>query len=239
MTPIQIIPFLRSKSFETRSAASVALSQIFSLVPVWQPSHDPSNSPEESGRLPPDFPKFSVQELILSGKLLLASSGKEFTKPTGILSSSAEVKKARKEAMGRLGLEFLDNVADEMDLDKELAEDMEVDPEVEVEDTQCRSEVVANSIPQSTPLDTKVKVERSSSSTPVASSPTTTRPEEGVEMSNLSARERNRLKRKRKPGNSAFVAAPPPQASGAKYNAAPAGQSHKCVHPSDYLSLIY
>lgn len=238
MTSIQIIPFLHSKSFETRSAASVALSQIFTLVPVWQPSHVLSHPPEASSGLPPDFPRFSVQELILSGKLLLASSGKEFTKPTGILSSSAEVKKARKEAMGRLGLEFLDNVADEMDLDKELAADMEVDPEAELEDAQCKSELVPNDVSQSgsTLLDTRVKTERSSPSTPVAPSPTTTRPEEGMEMSNLSARERNRLKRKRKPGNTAFVAAPPPQASGAKYSAAPAGQSHKYIHYSDHLS---
>ena len=52
------------------------------------------------------------------GTLLLASSGKEFVKPTGILASSSEVKKARKEAMNRLGLDFLDNFGD--------ADDMEV-----------------------------------------------------------------------------------------------------------------
>jgi TATA-binding protein-associated factor len=233
------MPFLHSKSFETRSAVSIALSQIFTLVPVWQPSQASPHPVEASSGPAPDFSKFSVQELILSGKLLLASSGKEFTKPTGILSSSAEVKKARKEAMGRLGLEFLDNVADEMDLDKELAADMEVDPEMEADDTQSKSEVVPDGIlqPGSTSLDTRVKIERSSSSTPAASSPTTTRPEESADMSNLSARERNRLKRKRKLGSSAFVAAPPPQASGAKYSATPGGQSHKCVHCSRYLSL--
>jgi len=52
------------------------------------------------------------------GALLLASSGKEFTKPTGILANSAEVKRACKKAVGRLGL---DPVADDMDIDKELA----------------------------------------------------------------------------------------------------------------------
>ena len=83
--------------------------------------------------MPPTFSNFSVQELILQGKLLLASSGKEFVKPTGILSSAAEVKKARKEAMGRLGLEFLDG--DDMDLDKEFAADAETDEGVEVD---CR-----------------------------------------------------------------------------------------------------
>ncbi|KAK2467010.1 hypothetical protein APHAL10511_001268 [Amanita phalloides] len=220
----RILPYLHSKSFETRSAASVALSQIFSLVPVWQPSQ---YSIQVSACPPSDFPKFSVKELILSGKLLLASSGKEFTKPAGILSSAMEVKKARKEAMGRLGLEFLDNVADEIDLDKELAADMDVDVEV-AEDVSSRPEVALDStLPTSTMLDSRVKFERSTSSTPVAPSPPTMLPEPNADMSNLSARERNRLKRKRKPGSTAYVPAPPLQSSGAKYNAAPAGQSHK------------
>ncbi|KAF8628445.1 hypothetical protein AX15_003960 [Amanita polypyramis BW_CC] len=222
----RIIPYLHSKNFETRSAASVALSQIFSLVPVWQPSNVPSTSPGVTTRPPPDFPKFSVQELILSGKLLLASSGKEFIKPSGILSSSAEVKKARKEAMGRLGLEFLDNVADEMDLDKELAADMEVDADLEMEDACNRPEAIPDGTLQ-VALDSRVKIEQSESTTPQASSPTTMHHQQDMNMSNLSARERNRLKRKRKPGNTAFVAAPPPQASGARYNAAPVGQGHK------------
>ncbi|KAJ3522317.1 hypothetical protein NMY22_g11942 [Coprinellus aureogranulatus] len=133
----RIIPYLHSKSFDTRTAASVALSQIFSLAPVWQPQHgDYSKTPPD---IPcenvPEYPKFSLRELLTQGKLLLASSGKEFLKPAGILSSAAEVKKARKEAMSRLGLEFLDEVADDMDLDKELAEDMVVDDPLNVPPT--------------------------------------------------------------------------------------------------------
>lgn len=97
------------------------------MVPLWKPSCDKAiaESSSDAPLIPPTFPNFSVQELILQGKLLLASSGKEFTKPTGILSSAAEVKKARKEAMGRLGLEFLDG--DDMDLDKEFAAEVETD----------------------------------------------------------------------------------------------------------------
>ena len=114
---------------------SVALSQIFTLVPLWHPGADEADKiPGEAEGLPaPDFPHFSVQELMERGTLLLASSGKEFTKPTGILASSSEVKKARKDAMSRLGLDFLDSVggADDMDLDKELAAD-ETDGDVEM-----------------------------------------------------------------------------------------------------------
>jgi TATA-binding protein-associated factor len=228
LTLLEIMPYLHSKSFESRSAASVALSQIFSLVPVWQPTNVLPNPCGEPVITSSSFPKFSVRELVSSGKLLLASSGKEFSKPSGILSSSAEVKRARKEAMGRLGLEFLDNVADEIDLERELAADMEIDGDVEMEDTCPKSDATPSHPTQtrSASLDTRARMDLSDSATLDASSPVAADLEQ-VDMGTLSARERNRLKRKRKLGNSAFVAAPPPQAVGAKYSAAPAGQSHK------------
>lgn len=170
----------------------------------------------------PDFPAFSVRDLISQGKLLLASSGKEFIKPVGILATTAEVKKARKEAMGRLGLDFLDDVADDLELDKELAGDMEVDVS---KDGTTR----ANS-PMEICFETGGAQKTSSpptrSLTPVDPSPTTSSAPD-VDLSALSARERNRMKRKRKQGPGAFVQAPPPQTPGAKFNVAPAGSSNK------------
>ncbi|RDB21258.1 putative helicase mot1 [Hypsizygus marmoreus] len=226
----RIIPFLHSKSFDTRTAASVALSHIFSLVPLWQPTYDDEALPAPSGPQlsPPPFPSFSVQELMLQGKLLLASSGKEFSKPAGILSSTAEVKKARKEAMGRLGLDFLDT--DDMDLDKEFAADT-VAEDIEMEEATVKSEAMTEATPpaESCKMEALPPNDAPRAITPSAPSPTTSTapslpdPDVGV----LSARERNRLKRKRKPGNSAFVAAPPPQATGAKYTAAATGPSNK------------
>ena len=55
------------------------------------------------------------------------------------------------------------------------------------------------------------------------------------DTSALSARERNRLKRKRKPGNAAVVGAlPPTQTSGAKYQATAAGGNKaRLVAPDD------
>lgn len=218
---------MHSKSFDTRTAASVALSQIFSLVPLWQPlkgKDDLSPDASTSAIAIPEFPSFSVQELVQKGTLLLASSGKEFIKPTGILSSSSEVKKARKEAMGRLGLDFLDSVggADEMDIEKELVEaEADVDMELKREDS-----VAPKSPMDVDPVKKEAPPDRQMSSTPAQDpSPTgSTGPSAAAgDLGGLSARERNRLKRKRKPGNSAFVAAPPPTANGAKYNTAPAG----------------
>lgn len=173
----------------------------------------------------PEFSNFSVEELVQHGKLLLASSGKEFIRPA-VLSSPGEVKKARKEAMGRLGLEFLDDVAEELDLDKELGADIETNGDV---DMDSKTDEL---LPSDSPMDVcppPLKKEdsiNSRSATPIEPSPTPSTPApEEADLSAMSARERNRLKRKRKPGNSAFVAptAPPPQASGSKYNAAAAG----------------
>lgn len=202
------------------------------------------------------------------GTLLLASSGKEFAKPTGIFANSSEVKKARKEAMGRLGLDFLDSVggADDMDFEKELAADGDVDMEVDGEVTvkvegpvkqdgempQVDDEVKPDvKLDDETPPDDAMNVDEdlkpiaqpvpmkvdipmagpSHSPTPAVPSPALSNgalPSD--DLSGLSARERNRLKRKRKGGNSAFVgAAPPTQGPSSKYSATPAAQPNKFV----------
>lgn len=222
---------------------SVALSQIFTLVPLWQPGVEEGvRTPGEAEGLPaPEFPHFSVQELMEKGTLLLASSGKEFTKPTGILASSSEVKKARKEAMGRLGLDFLESVggADDIDLDKELAADedemmvdgengvkMEID--VKMEDVKMEEDTKPILQPQPIKLETPV-AGPSNSPTPVAPSPVPSNGAQPTEdTTNLSARERNRLKRKRKGGNSAFVVATAASSS-AKYGPGVAAPPSKYV----------
>ncbi|KDQ59577.1 hypothetical protein JAAARDRAFT_77653 [Jaapia argillacea MUCL 33604] len=234
----RILPYLHSKSHDTRTAASVALSHIFTLVPLWCPS--PSTDADVDMKPPhdfplPEFPLFSVHELMQKGTLLLASSGKEFIKPTGILQSSAEVKKARKEAMSRMGLDFLESVGgtDGMDIDKELVAD-----EAEMDVDEVNGLKVEEELKPSPPVDIpeiRIKEEssrppRPKSKSPSAPSPSTSdAPMTEEDMSGLSARERNRLKRKRKPGNNAFVAAPPPppQNSSTKYSAATAGPSGK------------
>ncbi|TFY76749.1 hypothetical protein EWM64_g7263 [Hericium alpestre] len=233
----RVLPYLHSRNSDTRNAASAALSHIFTLVPLWHPfkAGDVDTEMEDHSSLPaPEFPTFSVQELMQKGTLLLASSGKEFAKPAGILSSSAEVKKARKEAMGRLGLDFLDSVgaADDIDLEKELAADAETEAEGQASNPMSPTGEVspATSVP---PADSTVKAKRelspptrSMSTTPAAPSPSASGPAAEEDLSNLSSRERNRLKRKKKQGSTAFVA-PPPQSAGSKFRAAPTGTSNK------------
>jgi TATA-binding protein-associated factor len=170
----------------------------------------------------PDFPNFSIQDLVSKGNLLLASSGKEFVKPAGILSSAQEVKKARKDAMSRLGLGFLDGVEDDMDLDREFAADMEVvadgaQPITPKDETRASSPM---SVCPAEPL--KEPSPSTGSATPTIPSSAPDAAISEADMAALSARERNRLKRKRKAGNSAFVA-PPPQTAGSRYAAAASG----------------
>ncbi|KAL0580433.1 TATA-binding protein-associated factor mot1 [Marasmius crinis-equi] len=229
----RILPFLHSKSFETRNAASTALSQISSLTPLWQPSQNPNAMATDKPSLPiPDYPSFSIEELVSQGKLLLASSGKEFIKPA-VLTSPAEVKKARKEAMGRLGLEFLDDVAEEMDLDRELGAEVEgTNGDIEMETVKSEG-----SPSPTDPCPVKKGEESDPTSRSVTPGPITpSEPDQpqGQELNAMSARERNRLKRKRKPGNSAFVAAPPPQSAGAKFSASASGPAKaRLVAPDD------
>jgi TATA-binding protein-associated factor len=163
-----------------------------------------------------------------SDNRLLASSGKEFIKPTGILKDAAEVRKARKAAMGRLGLDFLDNVGDgdEMDIEKELAADDDVDVDAELKTDGIVKPEPRNAIKIDSPVETthpfhdEATPDRNGSTTPAAED----------DLSGLSARERNRLKRKRKGGGAAFVA-PPPQPNSSKFNAASANAAGtKYVH---------
>ncbi|KAF9567569.1 hypothetical protein CPC08DRAFT_758154 [Agrocybe pediades] len=232
----RIIPFLHSKSFDSRTAASNALSQIFSLIPVWSPTNAPDTKPTTfDGCNAPEFPNFSVRDLVNQGKLLLASSGKEFIKPAGILTSTQEVRKARKDAMARLGLDFLeiDNGDDDMDLDKEFAADMEMDTATSAIGATHIVDTTPSSPMDVCPPESAAKAPSPSTRSVSPTLPSPSTPVE-VDTSALSARERNRLKRKRKPGNSAFVA-PPPQSAGSRYAAAPAGTSNKVrlVNPED------
>ncbi|KAG9075152.1 TATA-binding protein-associated factor mot1, partial [Ceratobasidium sp. UAMH 11750] len=117
-----VLPYLRSKSSDTRSAAALALSHICSLLPLWSPApadvpSAPENAPTDE---PPAFPSFDLPALLAHGTLLLASSGKEYAAPT----HPADLARARKDVMSSLGLGFLEGVggAEDMDLDRDLAD---------------------------------------------------------------------------------------------------------------------
>ena len=188
---------------------------------MWEPPESDADFKDNEMQIEPEFPSFSVQQLMESNTRLLASSGKEFTKPTGIFRDAAEVRKARKAAMGRLGLDFLDNVGDgdDMDIEKELV----ADEDVEI-DTEFKTEGVLKPEPRTIKLASPIEPSHSMHDEPMPDRNGSTTPATEEDLSGLSARERNRLKRKRKAGNSAFVAARP-QTGSSKFNAAPANSS--------------
>ncbi|KZT44191.1 hypothetical protein SISSUDRAFT_1068609 [Sistotremastrum suecicum HHB10207 ss-3] len=213
----RILPCLRSKSFDTRIAAASAISNICNMVPTWTVHYSSEKLLDEEPLEPPSFPSFDLPHLIHATPTLVASSGQEFTKPTS-LNSSNDVRRARKEAMGRLGLDFLDGVGGDdggMDWEKELA------------DQTPGSDTMFTPDP---PEPVKMEVEHdvlenhhNSQNGSKVNSPTP----EPVATAGLSARELNRLKRKRKAGPSAFVSAPPPTAGqSARYNSVAAGPSN-------------
>jgi TATA-binding protein-associated factor len=200
------------------------------MTPPWAPQY-PVSSPESSHPpIPaPDFPPFSVAQLLKTGTLLLSSSGSEFSEPVA-LGTAAEVARARREAMNRIGLGFMDGVDDDgLELEKELGHDPDVmDEDKEPEDVEMSprgsgspNDNQASSVhpplakrsaspprrPSKLQVETvALKTEDVSSSemTPIEGTPS----DSIGDLSGLSARERNRLKRKRKPGNSAFVGGP-------------------------------
>ncbi|QRV86508.1 TBP associated factor (Mot1) [Ceratobasidium sp. AG-Ba] len=183
-----VLPYLRSKSYETRSAAALALSHICSSLPLWSPTPTAApTAPEDATTSdPPAFPALDLPALLAHGTLLLASSGKEYAMPT----HPADLARARKDVMSSLGLGFLEGVggADDMDLDKDLAADQNTETKSEP------SEPAKVTPPPAAPPPA-----------PVAAPAPAPAIEE--DLSGLSVRERNRLKRKRKPGNGAFVVA--------------------------------
>ncbi|KDQ06750.1 hypothetical protein BOTBODRAFT_39402 [Botryobasidium botryosum FD-172 SS1] len=251
----KILPYLHSKSLDTRNAASLAILHICQLVPLWTPYSFPvssSNFPPDPASPAPEFPPFSVAQLIQSGSLLLASSGKEFAQPT-YFGTPAEVERARQEAMKRLGLGFLNGVGDDLDndLEKELAvESSNIDEsgsDVKMEDIQhtnghnngngasvkheSEHDASAHDIKSRLKVNTRIAQVKSEDSTLSAfASPNPTPSSEEppalpVDTTGMSAREINRLKRKRKPGNTAFIAAAAlPLAQPSKSNNTPAAQ---------------
>lgn len=219
---------------ETRTAAATAFQHICQLVPAWIPGQ--AISPDTTPPSPSEYPHFSVQSLLESGNLLLSSSGQEFIKSM-TLGSPEEIARSRKEAMSRLGLDFL-NDSDNDDWGKELVEEAVdvsmVDDEqrsAHSNDHEMHSEgAVDSATAKSNEELCRMSAEPTSTSTAVCPSrraplatfhehvspvPLQGPPEsDAVHMDDagapgLSARERNRLKRKRKGTIGPYMNAPP------------------------------
>jgi TATA-binding protein-associated factor len=113
-TVAKIVPLLRSKLSDTRSAAAFTLGLLANSLPAWSSASTSSSTWTSSA--PPSNP-IDLPELLRDGQTLLASAGREYVaKPLG-----GDKAKRRKAMMGSLGLG--DAVGWGDDVDKVIGEE--------------------------------------------------------------------------------------------------------------------
>ncbi|MCO5565264.1 hypothetical protein L7F22_018937 [Adiantum nelumboides] len=187
----RVLPHLRSKTWDTRVAAAQAIESICSASGIWDPDEEydgafiqakvsePGESPNNDASLL-SFENFSLSSVFTTGKKLLASAGNEYDLPA--FSSVEERLAHAKRDMQRLGLGSMAGV------DVDLGVDME-------------KELLGGETQQQQQGEQNGSTSKSGTHTPASSTVEDTTPQnapEEVDMSKLSARERNQLKRKRK-----------------------------------------
>ncbi|KAI8150160.1 hypothetical protein BJV82DRAFT_586077 [Fennellomyces sp. T-0311] len=177
----RVVVHLRSKTWDTRWAAGLALEAIAANVPVWDPTDQPSST-ENNGSAKEDddtvhklaFAQFDLASVLAHGKLLLGSAGKEYDIDFSDMTPQERLELQRRNLKERLGL-----TSQFMDVD--LVDD---------------ADLVA-----SKKTSKKQPTSRKTSPTPSPSTSTQPAPTPAVaeiNMAGLSARERNMLKRKMK-----------------------------------------
>lgn len=197
----KVAPYLKSKSWETRTAAGQAVEFICREVGIWDPSvaledgsrikaeeeemkdvkpivHSPRASDNDADPVPASFAALSIPDLLTSGPLLLSSAGTEY-RAAGPVNANAKKDMANRIGLGGMGMEMEDMG---IDVGKELGADGPQDGDVKM---RSRS-----------PSQAPPPARRSPSQQPPLASPSINEREE--DLSHLSARERNALKRKRK-----------------------------------------
>jgi len=120
----RVLPHLKSKSYDTRSAAALALEQIARSVPLWSPpalapggveekeeEEKGQDEPSSSSSKPASLALVDLPALIAPDRpKLLASSGKEYALAAGPATdgsgplSAAELKRSKDEVMRRMGI---------------------------------------------------------------------------------------------------------------------------------------
>lgn len=182
---VKVLPFLRSKQWETRSAAALAVECIVKAAGVWDPlafheeDADQDNYSNEPSAVLRDF---NLTQVILQGKQLLASSGNEYAGGPSGTSGKQDLVKS-------LGLSVPGAGDDELgiDVDEELRE---------------------GALQSNGSNDIKGKGKMTAATPTPAAAPK----QEDEDLSHLSARERNAIKRKRKQASQGTSPVPGPPA---------------------------
>ncbi|KAF9426594.1 TATA-binding protein-associated factor mot1, partial [Entomortierella beljakovae] len=180
----RVLVHLRSKSWDTRIAAGQALEAIVRNVPLWDPSEESNIKTEEGSeqkstaeqpkydRL--SFSNFDISQVLQNGKLLLGSAGKEYDLDLSDLDPAERLAIQRKNLAANLGLmtsQFMDvDLVDESDISA---------PKSSVKQEQPPTPTASSSGLPKQPLPS-----------PAIGN--------DVDVGGLSARERNKLKRRAK-----------------------------------------
>ncbi|KAF9571268.1 TATA-binding protein-associated factor mot1 [Mortierella alpina] len=186
----RVLVHLRSKNWDTRIAAGQALEAIVGNVPQWDPSDEPLVKSDDEADTPKPaeqskydrlaFSNFDISQVLQNGKLLLGSAGKEYDLDLSDLDPAERLAIQRKNLATNLGLmtsQFMDvDLVDESDISGPKAPSLPVKSE---QSSTSTSTSVASTGPPKAPLVS-----------PGISNE--------INMEGLSARERNKLKRRAK-----------------------------------------
>ncbi|KAI9209494.1 uncharacterized protein BJ171DRAFT_487176 [Polychytrium aggregatum] len=183
----RILVHLRSKTWETRIAAGLAIDAIAKNVPQWDPSTteaDSASKPSDDHHLDDllSFSSFDIDVVLKNGAPLLSSAGTEFDFDYSKLDPKERIALQKKQLRERLGLgtEF-------MDVDFFTEADMASSaPNTDKSSKKQQAQLI---------IENSIKA-RAKASTPSIKDEGA--PEDEINMEGLSARERNRLKRKAK-----------------------------------------
>ncbi|KAG0310055.1 TATA-binding protein-associated factor mot1 [Dissophora globulifera] len=185
----RVLVHLRSKSWDTRIAAGQALEAIVGNVPQWDPSDETQiktevetaeqqSAKEQSKYDRLSFSNFDISQVLQNGKLLLGSAGKEYDLDLSDLDPAERLAIQRKNLAANLGLmtsQFMDvDLVDESDISGPKA------PTTPVKQEQ--------------PSTPSISSGSATAKQPLLSPAI---PNE-ADMEGLSARERNKLKRRAK-----------------------------------------
>lgn len=103
---------MRSKAWDTRWAAGQALEAIASNVPEWDPSPETPDNTEQDDQDNHKlrFDQFDLASVLLHGKLLLGSAGKEYDIDFSDMTPQERLELQRRNLKERLGLgsQFMD-----------------------------------------------------------------------------------------------------------------------------------
>ncbi|KAI9316037.1 hypothetical protein BX666DRAFT_283572 [Dichotomocladium elegans] len=209
----RVVVHLRSKAWDTRWAAGLALEAIATNVPPWEPASTESLTDEEKHSADLDdavhklaFDQFDLASVLAHGKLLLGSAGKEYDIDLSDMTPQERLEMQRQNLKKRLGLtsQFMDGTTKasyfhckKINMFCWLLVDLVDDADLVTSKKTPLSKIQTSGNNSPGPPST-LPLPHASTAAAGASGPPATPAVAEINMAGLSARERAMLKRKMK-----------------------------------------